>query len=789
MSAFYSPGRSCRPAFIQRLDYFATQQLSYFGFTDISLRPYHRPSFTSTRTSLSSHAGDTSTGSGCQGHRLDLRPNPHCTRPKRFLLRVMGLMEDGPMSLLRAGPGRAPWAKARPPGGPPQAWLQGRAFRQADSCDSTCYTTAAIIGAVIAAFLIVYVVWDKKVMNVLVLLALRIQNCYYAEKAAGDVILVSPPVPVMEGDSVSLHCRDKMAASSLPADFYKDGLLSVTGYKGNFTISTVSKSHEGLYKCSISGAEESAESWLAVRAHINLSPEENQESPESPSTEASPNLAMLLPVVFTIFCVAVLLVVGILYCWKHRVSGEVADPHMATYAVVRKPQKKRAPQHPLAQNSKMLCLKNGLFLKSLIFQPIVVIFLTNSCGGQSPSIVLVGEDIILPCHLDPGADAVSMILEWGRPDLKPRFVHVWHEGQNLLVNQNPSYKGRTSVSMEGLKQGDLSLKLSKVKLSDSGTYRCFVPELSRESTVQLTVGSASSPIIAGINITSNTGILHCESKGWYPEPEVLWLDGEGNLLSAGPPETVRGPDDLYTVSSRVTVEKRHSNRFTCRVQQKNINQTREAHIQFSGFIVSDECSAVSSNSAAHISIILAVVFICVLAVLVIVWKWRQNKTNIKMHQEEEAEQTEQKEQLMVNSKSKEDSDEKNKKLNEKKKKEEKQKDFLLVVNLLKEETSELKTLREKICHQKEDMEREKDENEKQVQSVEEETIKDRVNGYWKLRDIITDDQKKMKNRKQEYEKLLLHTDKVLIRAEKALREIKLQAEKEEVEVEENQHVT
>ncbi len=80
----------------------------------------------------------------------------------------------------------------------------------------------------------------------------------------------------------------------------------------------------------------------------------------------------------------------------------------------------------------------------------------------------------------------------------------------------------------------------------------------------------------------SVAVLQCESKGWYPQPEVVWLDGEGNVLSAGPAETVKGPDDLYSVSSRVTVEKRHSNRFTCRVQQKNINQTRETAIYISG---------------------------------------------------------------------------------------------------------------------------------------------------------------------------------------------------------------
>ncbi len=85
-----------------------------------------------------------------------------------------------------------------------------------------------------------------------------------------------------------------------------------------------------------------------------------------------------------------------------------------------------------------------------------------------------------------------------------------------------------------------------------------------------------------ISKIGNQVLLQCESKGWYPQPEVLWLDGEGNVLSAGPAETVRDPDDLFSVSSRVTVEKRHNNRFTCRVQQKNINQTRETHIHVTG---------------------------------------------------------------------------------------------------------------------------------------------------------------------------------------------------------------
>nr|XP_033962414.1 vascular cell adhesion protein 1-like [Pseudochaenichthys georgianus] len=84
---------------------------------------------------------------------------------------------------------------------------------------------------------------------------------------AGSVILESPVLPVMEGESMTLSCRNKTATSSiLSAHFYKDGRLIRSSSTGNITIHRVSKSDEGLYKCSISDGGESPESWLTVRA-------------------------------------------------------------------------------------------------------------------------------------------------------------------------------------------------------------------------------------------------------------------------------------------------------------------------------------------------------------------------------------------------------------------------------------------------------------------------------------------------------------------------------------------
>ncbi|XP_026225085.1 Fc receptor-like B [Anabas testudineus] len=132
----------------------------------------------------------------------------------------------------------------------------------------------------------------------------------------GPVILEIPALPVMEGEAVTLTCRNKTTSSQTSADFYQYGVLISNSSTGNMTIHDVSKSNEGLYKCSISGAGESAESWLTVK--------DGQKKTVIPSSSFNSNPWIIVKV----FLLVLLVLVGLLHfvkgCCQRRENNELS---------------------------------------------------------------------------------------------------------------------------------------------------------------------------------------------------------------------------------------------------------------------------------------------------------------------------------------------------------------------------------------------------------------------------------------------------------------------------------
>ncbi|XP_045567935.1 selection and upkeep of intraepithelial T-cells protein 5 [Salmo salar] len=242
-------------------------------------------------------------------------------------------------------------------------------------------------------------------------------------------------------------------------------------------------------------------------------------------------------------------------------------------------------------------------------------------GPADPVVALAGDDIILPCSLKPSVSAEDMVVEWTRSNLRKENVHLYRQGRDSNEDQSPSYSGRTSMFHEELKNGNVSLKLTRVTLSDAGSYRCFIPTLTsqvKETTVQLLVGAVSQPVTSIIGTKGGGVVLKCESGGWFPEPEMEWLDSSGTILPAdGPPERHRDSEGLYTVRRHVTVNQTDTNRFTCRVQQPEINHLKETEIH----VPDDVFPKSQVGLIVGLSIAAAVV---VLAATVGVYKWRKH---------------------------------------------------------------------------------------------------------------------------------------------------------------------
>ncbi|KAK2899551.1 hypothetical protein Q8A73_012680 [Channa argus] len=187
---------------------------------------------------------------------------------------------------------------------------------------------------------------------------------------------------------------------------------------------------------------------------------------------------------------------------KYKVELTQADEVTATLSVEGFMMLFHTDRKPLKSH---LCT-----ISVLVFQ----LILTRLCRGQSkligssqPIVAPLGEDIILPCHLEPMKDAAGLTMEWTRSDLNPRFVHVWRSGQELVGKKHKSFEGRTSLFIDELKNGNISLKISKLQLTDEGTYRCFIPALDKESFVQLVINdsfnvqSSTSPVTVAVPVS------------------------------------------------------------------------------------------------------------------------------------------------------------------------------------------------------------------------------------------------------------------------------------------------
>ncbi|KAJ8007907.1 hypothetical protein DPEC_G00099050 [Dallia pectoralis] len=238
-------------------------------------------------------------------------------------------------------------------------------------------------------------------------------------------------------------------------------------------------------------------------------------------------------------------------------------------------------------------------------------------GPTEPIVAVAGDDIILPCYLKPNFSVENMRVDWLNldSDFKDERVYRYENGKIIHENKIPSYRGRTSLFTEELWRGNTSLKLTRVQGSDEGRYECFIrsKDCYDDITIQVLVKAVGSRPVVSIEGHREGGMgLVCQSEGWHPKPDLVWLDSKGVSLSAGPPETHRDLKGFYTVKQHVIVQETDTNLFTCRVLQRRINETVETkvHIPSELFDYSWRRSFIASCCLGVITVIGLVLTAC-----------------------------------------------------------------------------------------------------------------------------------------------------------------------------------
>uniref|UniRef100_A0A8C9SN67 Ig-like domain-containing protein n=1 Tax=Scleropages formosus TaxID=113540 RepID=A0A8C9SN67_SCLFO len=201
------------------------------------------------------------------------------------------------------------------------------------------------------------------------------------------------------------------------------------------------------------------------------------------------------------------------------------------------------------------------FVLSLL-QKSLCVYRFEVLGPAQPVVAVAGEDVVLPCYIKPNISAVDLSIEWFRVHSEDPLVHLYRDHEDRNEKQIPSYSERTSLFPEELRNGNTSLKVKNVRGSDNGQYKCLVQsaEWYDDSYINVHIKAIGTQPMISIEGYKEGGIsLVCESKGWYPQPQVVWMDSEGHKLPAGHTETYTDSMGLFIVRRRVIVQETKTN--------------------------------------------------------------------------------------------------------------------------------------------------------------------------------------------------------------------------------------
>ncbi|XP_039357601.1 butyrophilin subfamily 2 member A2-like [Mauremys reevesii] len=229
-------------------------------------------------------------------------------------------------------------------------------------------------------------------------------------------------------------------------------------------------------------------------------------------------------------------------------------------------------------------------------------------GPGHPVTAIVGENIVLPCHLSPRLSAVNMEVRWFRSEFTS-VVHQYHEGKDQYGEQMPDYHERTELLKAGITDGNVSLQILNIRPSDEGQYSCFVQDGSfyEEALLELKVAVLGSNPLISVESHQDGGIrVVCQSAGWYPEPKVLWRDHSGQELPSLSEAKSLGDSGLFETENSIIIKENSNQNLSCWIRNTVLNQEKESTVY-----IADSFFPRVNPWMVALSVILVVLFVSI----------------------------------------------------------------------------------------------------------------------------------------------------------------------------------
>ncbi|XP_039598963.1 uncharacterized protein LOC120521327 [Polypterus senegalus] len=191
-------------------------------------------------------------------------------------------------------------------------------------------------------------------------------------------------------------------------------------------------------------------------------------------------------------------------------------------------------------------------------------------GPSSAVLAFAGEDVTLPASFSPVISAKWFEVRWFRDNFDSPVL-LYQNFQIRPEHQMQAYKGRTALFREELLNGNVSLRLQDVRVSDRGLYKCFVEfELwNDEVHITLNVEALGGQPSISMSSPENQQIrLECTSDKWGTTPDVTWRGMNGVDKTSESSITEEWDNEGFLRVSSFIPIKQEFNVFSCLMRNK-----------------------------------------------------------------------------------------------------------------------------------------------------------------------------------------------------------------------------